>query len=69
VGISLLAVACGAASAPAGKSADDATVTHSNQIEDRDVGGEISTSDGKIIYKAELVDMGRGTPSGVATRE
>ncbi len=45
------------------------TVTHSNQIEDRDVAGEISTSDGKIIYKAELVDMGHGTPSGVASRE
>lgn len=44
-------------------------VTKSAAIPGRDVSGEIVDQAGKVIYRAELVDMGRGTPSGVASAE
>jgi hypothetical protein len=33
------------------------------------VGGEISTLDGKVLYKAEIVDIGSKNTSRVATQE
>jgi hypothetical protein len=44
-------------------------VTQSAAVPGRDIAGEIVDKDGKIIYRAELVDMGRGTPDGVASAE
>jgi hypothetical protein len=44
-------------------------VMHSAAFADRDVSGEITTDDGKLIYRAELVEARAGKPaSGVATR-
>lgn len=44
-------------------------VTHSATFADRDVSGEITTEDGKLIYRAELVEARAGKPaSGVASR-
>jgi hypothetical protein len=45
------------------------SVTKSASVPGRDLAGEIVDKDGKVIYRAELVDMGRGTPSGVASAE
>jgi hypothetical protein len=45
------------------------SVTQSAAVPGRDLPGEIVDKDGKIIYRAELVDMGRGTPDGVASAE
>jgi uncharacterized protein YceK len=45
------------------------TVTESGAIPGRDVGGEIVDQSGKIIYRAEIIDMGRGVPEGVASAE
>ena len=45
------------------------SVVHSNTFADRDVSGEITTDDGKLIYRAELVEAKQGKPaSGVASR-
>ncbi|MES1185962.1 MAG: hypothetical protein ABUL60_19265 [Myxococcales bacterium] len=40
------------------------SVVHSNTFADRDVSGEITTADGKLIYRAELVEAKQGKPSG-----
>jgi len=45
------------------------SVVHSNTFADRDVSGEITTDDGKLIYRAELVEAKQGKPAlGVAAR-
>ncbi len=33
-------------------------ITRSDKVPDRDIGGEISTDDGKVIYRAELLEAG-----------
>jgi len=33
-------------------------VSHSDQVPGRDVAGDITTSDGKLLYRSELVEMG-----------
>ena len=44
-------------------------VVHSTSFTDRDVSGEITTDDGKLIYRAELIEAKQGTPApGVASR-
>jgi hypothetical protein len=44
-------------------------VVRSNTFADRDVSGEITTDDGKLVYRAELVEARQGKPaSGVASR-
>lgn len=45
------------------------TVTNSPDIEDGDLSGEITGADGKILYRAELIDMGKAGGTGVASRE
>jgi hypothetical protein len=50
---------------------DSATlaVVHAARFGDRDVSGEITTSDGKLVYRAELVEARQGKQStGVASR-
>lgn len=45
------------------------SVVHSKTFADRDVSGEITTQDGKLIYRAELVEAKQGKQgSGVASR-
>jgi hypothetical protein len=45
------------------------SVVHSNTFADRDVSGEITTDDGKLVYRAELVEARQGKQvSGVASR-
>ena len=45
------------------------SVVHSNTFADRDVSGEITTQDGKLVYRAELVEAKQGKQvSGVASR-
>jgi hypothetical protein len=45
------------------------SVVHSNTFADRDVSGDITTDDGKLIYRAELVEAKQGKPAtGVASR-
>ena len=45
------------------------SVVHSNTFADRDVSGEITTQDGKLIYRAELIEAKQGKPGrGVASR-
>ena len=52
-----------------GDKAATLSVVHSNTYADRDVSGEITTADGKLIYRAELVEAKQGKPVvGVATR-
>ncbi len=47
----------------------DLTVVRSEKLDGLDVSGEIATHDGKIMYKAELIERGKGTPAaGVASR-
>jgi hypothetical protein len=47
----------------------DQTATLSLSLSDgQDIGGEISAPDGKIFYRAELVQTRSGTPSNVASR-
>jgi hypothetical protein len=42
---------------------------HSSTFADRDVSGEITTQDGKLVYRAELVEAKQGKQaSGVASR-
>lgn len=44
-------------------------VVHSQTFPDRDVSGELTAGDGKLLYRAELVEARRGKPaSGVAAR-
>jgi hypothetical protein len=44
-------------------------VMHSATYSDRDVSGEITTDDGKLIYRAELVEARAGKPAtGMASR-
>lgn len=51
---------------------DDAaklSVVHAARFADRDVSGEITTADGKVIYRAELIEARQGNPrSGIAAR-
>jgi hypothetical protein len=52
-----------------GDAAATLSVVHSSTFADRDVSGEITTQDGKLIYRAELVEAKRGKPTlGVAAR-
>ncbi|HXK16569.1 MAG TPA: hypothetical protein VNG33_02100 [Polyangiaceae bacterium] len=52
-----------------GEKAATLSVVHSNTFADRDVSGEITTDDGKLIYRAELVEAKQGKPAlGVASR-
>lgn len=45
------------------------SVVRSSTFADRDVSGEITTDDGKLVYRAELVEAKQGKPTrGVATR-
>ncbi len=43
-----------------GDAAATLSVVHSNKFADRDVSGEITTNDGKLIYRAELVEAKQG---------
>lgn len=44
-------------------------VAHSASFADRDVSGEITTEDGKLVYRAELIEARQGSPvAGLATR-
>jgi hypothetical protein len=45
-----------------------ATLSLSENDDGQDIGGEISAADGKIIYKAELLQSRSGTPGNVASR-
>jgi hypothetical protein len=45
------------------------TISKSDQVPGRDLGGSIVDEAGKVVYRAELVEMNRGTPQGVAQRE
>jgi hypothetical protein len=52
-----------------GDAAATLSVVHSNTFADRDVSGEITTDDGKLIYRAELLVARQGKPAlGVAIR-
>jgi hypothetical protein len=52
-----------------GDAAATLAVVHSNTYADRDVSGEITTDDGKLIYRAELIEAKQGKPAtGVASR-
>jgi hypothetical protein len=45
------------------------SVVHAEPYADRDVSGEITTDDGKLVYRAELVEARQGKPSiGTASR-
>jgi hypothetical protein len=44
-------------------------VVHSTRFADRDVSGELTTDDGKLVYRAELIEARPGKPTvGVAAR-
>ena len=52
-----------------GDAAATLAVVHSKSFADRDVSGEIITEDGKLIYRAELVEAKLGKPAkGIASR-
>ena len=52
-----------------GDAAATLSVVHSNTFADRDVSGEITTDDGKVVYRAELIEARQGKPAlGVAAR-
>jgi hypothetical protein len=52
-----------------GDAAATLSVVHSKSYADRDVSGEITGDDGKLLYRAELVEARQGKPSiGVASR-
>ena len=52
-----------------GDAAATLSVVHSNTFADRDVSGEITTNDGKVVYRAELIEARQGKPAlGVAAR-
>jgi hypothetical protein len=45
------------------------SVVHAKSLADRDVSGEITTEDGRLIYRAELLEARQGKPAaGVASR-
>lgn len=45
------------------------SVVHSSRFVDRDVSGELTTDDGKLVYRAELIEARQGrSAAGVATR-
>lgn len=45
------------------------SIVRAKTLADRDVSGEITTDDGKLLYRAELVEAKQGKPqSGVASR-
>jgi hypothetical protein len=45
------------------------SVVHSSTFADRDVSGEITTEDGKLVYRAELIEAKQGKPgNGFASR-
>jgi hypothetical protein len=52
-----------------GDAAATLSVVHSNTYADRDVSGEITTADGKLVYRAELVEakQGKGENSSFAS--
>jgi hypothetical protein len=46
------------------------SVVHSTSFADRDLSGEITTEDGKLVYRAELIEARKGKPStGMASRD
>lgn len=45
-----------------------ATFSVAQTSDGQDIGGEISGKDGKLFYRAEVVDMRAGSPSNVASR-
>jgi hypothetical protein len=52
-----------------GDAAATLSVVHSNTFADRDVSGEITTNDGKVVYRAELIEARQGKQAlGVAAR-
>ena len=52
-----------------GEDAATLAVVHAKEFADRDVSGEITTEDGKLIYRAELIEAKRGSRrSGLAAR-
>jgi hypothetical protein len=52
-----------------GEDAATLSVVHSPRFADRDVSGEITTEDGKLVYRAELIEARQGNPrSGIAAR-
>ena len=45
------------------------SVVHASSFVDRDVSGEITTDDGRLVYRAELIEAHQGAPAlGVAAR-
>jgi hypothetical protein len=44
-------------------------VAQSKDLPGRDLSGEIVDQGGNVIYRAELIDMGRAAPAGVASAE
>jgi hypothetical protein len=52
-----------------GDAAATLSVVHSSSFADRDVSGEITTDDGKLVYRAELLEAKQGKQAlGVAAR-
>ena len=52
-----------------GDAAATLSVVHSSTFADRDVSGELITNDGKLVYRAELIEARQGKPAlGVAAR-
>ncbi len=52
-----------------GERAATLSVVHSSSFADRDLLGEITTDDGKVVYRAELLEAKQGKPAvGVASR-
>lgn len=52
-----------------GERAATLSVVHSSAHPDRDVAGELTQDDGKLLYRAELVEARQGAPSaGIAKR-
>jgi hypothetical protein len=52
-----------------GESAATLAVVHASKFADRDVSGELTTDDGKLVYRAELVEARQGKPTtGLASR-
>lgn len=47
---------------------EKATFSIARSSDGRDISGEISAPDGKVFYRAEVVEQRSGTPSGVASR-
>lgn len=52
-----------------GESAATLSVVHASKFADRDVSGELTTDDGNLVYRAELLEARQGKPAlGVASR-